>query len=105
MKEEKTHLLGSHLTDKRSAELAGDLKIAEQNAATGLRTAKQSKSHTDHLNHWPGHHSLRRSGGAWVLRLRLWRSVLRRGLGLAMWGQHEGLRSSAPQAGEQNILG
>ena len=27
----------------------------EKSAAAGLRTAKQSESHTDHLNHWPEH--------------------------------------------------
>ena len=50
MKEEKTHLLGSHLTDKRSAELAGDLKVIEKSTAAGLRTAEQSERSTDHLN-------------------------------------------------------
>ena len=83
MKEEKTHLLGSHLTDKRSAELAGDLKVIEKSTAAGLRTAEQSESSTDHLNHWPGHHSLRCSGWGWALRLRIWRSVLERELGLS----------------------
>ena len=40
-----------------------DLKVSEKSVAAGLRTAKQSESHTDHLNHLPGHHSLRCSGG------------------------------------------
>ena len=48
----------------------------------------------------PRHHSLRHSGGSWVLRLRLWRSVLGRGLGLAVGRQPEGLGSSATWAGE-----
>ena len=39
----------------------------------------------------PGHHSLRRSGRAWALRLRLQRSVPGRGLGLVAWSQPEGL--------------
>lgn len=74
-----------------------DLKFSKKNAAAGLRTAKQSESCTDHLNHWPRHHNLRCSGGGWALRLRLWRSVPRED-----WGQHEGLRSSTPLAKEGN---
>ena len=50
----------------------------------------------------PGHHSPRCSGMGWVLRLRLWRSVLGRGVGLNVWRQTEGLGSTAPWAGEQN---
>ena len=41
-------------------------------------------------------------GGGWALRLRLQRSVPRRGLGLAVSGQSEGLGSCVPWAGEQN---
>ena len=48
----------------------------------------------------PGPQSLRHSVGGWALRLRFQRSVLRRGLCVAVWGQPEGLRNSAPQAGE-----
>ena len=49
----------------------------------------------------PRHCSLRHSGvevsaGSWALRIRLWRSVLGRRLGLAMWRQPEGLRSDVP---------
>ena len=40
-----------------------------------------------------------------MLSLRLQRSVPRRGLGLVVWGQPEGLRSSAPRAGEQFTTG
>ena len=36
----------------------------------------------------------------WALRLRLQRSVPGRGLGLAVWRQPKGIRSSVPQAGE-----
>ena len=36
-----------------------DLKVLEKSTEAGLRTAKQSDSRTDHLNRWPGHHSLR----------------------------------------------
>ena len=35
-----------------------------------------------------------------VLRLRLWRLVQGRGLGLAMWGQPKMLRSGVPWVGE-----
>ena len=37
-----------------------------------------------------------------MLELRLQRSVLGRGLGLAVWRQPEGLRSNVPSAGEWN---
>ena len=47
-----------------------------------------------------GHHSLRHSGRGWVLRLRLWRSVPGKGLGLAVWREPEGLGGSTAQAGE-----
>ena len=60
-----------------------DLKVTKKSAATGVRMAKQSESHTDHLNQQPGHHSLRLSGGGWALRLSLQKSVLERELGMA----------------------
>ena len=41
------------------------------------------------------------SGGGWVLRLRLWRSVLGRGLVLAVWRQPEGARGVVSRVGEQ----
>ena len=82
-----------------------DLQHTEESTAEGLRTEKQSERSTDHLNHRHRHHSLRSSGGGWVLRLRLWRSVPGKGLGLAVWGQPKGLRSSAPQAGEWYTMG
>ena len=77
-----------------------DLTVAEKSTAAGQRTAKQSESCTDHPNHQHGYHSLRHSGRGWVLRPRLQRSVPGRGLRLALWRQTEGLRSSAPWAGE-----
>ena len=70
--------------------------------AAGQRRAKQSESHTDHLHHCPRHHSLRCLGRDWALRLRLRRSFLGRGLGLAGWRQPEGLGRCAPWAGKQN---
>ena len=57
------------------------------------------------MHHCPGHHSLRHSGGGWALRLKLCRSVPGRGLGLAVWGQPKGLRSTVPQAGEWCAMG
>ena len=56
----------------------------------------------DHLHHTTGHHSLRHLGRCWALRLRLWRYVLGRRLGLVLWGQLEGLGSSFSHAGEKN---
>ena len=61
---------------------------------------KQRESCTDYQYHVLGHHSLRHLEGSWVLRLRLQRSVLGRGLGLTVWKQLEGLGSGAPRAGE-----
>ena len=81
-----------------------DLRVTKKSAAATLRTAKQSESHTDHLYHLPGHHSLTCSGRGWVLRLRLQRSVPGRGLGLAVWRQPEGLGSSVPWTGVQNAI-
>ena len=39
-----------------------DLKVTEKSAAAGLRRAKQSENHTDHLHQCPREHSLRCSG-------------------------------------------
>ena len=63
-----THTLGGHLTDR---EMEGP-QSAKKSAA-GLRRAKHSESHTDHLQYHPGKHSLRYLGRSWTLRLRLWR--------------------------------
>ena len=54
------------------------------------------------MNHWPRPHILRCLGVAWVLRLRLWKSIPGRVLGLAVWGQTEGLRIGVLQTGEWN---
>ena len=64
-----------------------DLKVAKKSTTVGLRMAKQSESHIDHLNHQPRHHSLRCLGGGWMLRLRLWRSVPGKGLESVVWRQ------------------
>ena len=82
-----------------------DFKVAEKSTAAGLRQAKQSESHTYHLHHGSRHHSPRCSGGVWALRLRIQRLILRRGLGLAVWRQSEGLSSSVPQVGDQCAAG
>ena len=50
----------------------------------------------------PGNHSLRCLDGSWELRLRFQRPFLGRGLGWAVWKQHERLGNSAPQAGKQS---
>ena len=95
-----THILGSHLTDGKISRVRGTSKSLGKATAAGLRTAKQSESCTDHLHHWHRHHSLKPLGRGWVLRLRLRRSVLGRGLGLVVWRQPKGLRSRALWEGE-----
>ena len=60
------------------------IKVSEKSTAAGLRREKQSENHTDDLQHFPGHHRLRCSEESWVMRLRLQKSVPRRGLGLAV---------------------
>ena len=73
----------------------------EKSAPAGLRREKQKDSHTDHWYHCPQIPQPETSlGWGWALRLRLWRSVPGRELGLAMWRQPEGLRSGAPWARE-----
>ena len=81
-----------------------DLKVSEKSTAAGPRRAEQSESLcTDHLQHRPGHHGLGRSGGGWVLRLRLRRSVPGRGRGLAVWERRcHGQGSGVLRAGEWN---
>ena len=81
-----------------------DLKVTEKSAAAGLRRAKQSESHT-YLNHWPWTPQPEMLRWVLALRLRLWRSGLGRGLGLAVWGEPKGLRSAVPWAGEQCATG
>ena len=104
MKEKRNRHPGKPPNWQKDQPSRKDLKVAEKSAAAALRTAKQRESHTDHLHHQPGHHSLRRSGGDWALRRRLQRSVPGRGLGLVVWRQPEGLRCGAPQAGEGDTM-
>ena len=52
-----------------------DLQDAKKSAAAGLRTKKQSESHTDHLNLWHRHQRLRRSVGAGHQDLGSWVSA------------------------------
>ena len=73
-----------------------DLKVSKKSAVARLRKTGQSESHTNYLHNCPRQHSLRLSGGAWVLRLKLQRSVPGRGLRLVLWRQPEGLRSAVP---------
>ena len=78
--------------------------LTEKITAAGLRRAKQSESSINHLYHHPRRHCLRCSGRGWVLGFRMQRSVLGRGLGLAVWRRPEGLGSSVPWAGEQYTI-
>ena len=66
----------------------GELRASEKSAAVKLKRAKQKESHTEHRYHCS---RTPHSGRAWVLRLRLQRSVWGRGLGLAVYKQPEGL--------------
>ena len=78
-----------------------DLKVTEKSAAAGMRRAKQSKSNTDHCTTaWtPQPEKLGQRLGTETQALEI---TSRRGLGLAVWRQPEGLRSSVPWAGEWN---
>ena len=58
----------------------------QEKCSSWTEEGKKRKSYTDYLYHHLGHHSLRCLGGGWALRLRLWRSVPGRSLGLALWG-------------------
>ena len=78
-----------------------DPKVTQKSAEAGLRRAKQRERHTDYLHDCPGQQSLRCSGGGWELRVRLWRSVPGRGLGLAVCREPEGLGSSVPGLGRR----
>ena len=63
----------------------------EKSIAAGLRRAKQRERAAQTIgNTTSEHHSLRCLGGDWAPRLRLWRSVLGKGLGLAVWRDPEG---------------
>ena len=67
-----------------------DIEASEKSATAGLRRTKQRESHRD-CYLLPGHHNLRYLEGDWVLRLRLQKSALGRGLRLALWRHPEGL--------------
>ena len=61
-----------------------DFKVTKKTTAAGLRRAKQSKSHTDHLHNGPRHPQPEMFGRSWALRFRFQRSVPEKGLGLAV---------------------
>ena len=82
-----------------------DHNVAKKNTAAGLRRAKQIERSTDRLHHHSGRHCLRHLGSGWILRLRLWKSVPGRGLGLAVRGQLKDLGSGVPWPGEQCAMG
>ena len=85
MKEKKNPYPGKPPNWQKDQPSWQDLKVTKKITIAGLRTTKKSESCTDHMNHQPGHHSLRCSGGGWALRLRLQRSVPGEN-----WGWHEG---------------
>ena len=96
-KRKGTHSLGSYLAN-RDQPRRRDHKIAEKSAAAGLRRAKQNESHTDHLYHRLGHHSLRPlvGVGCWDSPRRPQMRKARRMCGLIgevrcrCWGRQEG---------------
>ena len=96
-KRKGTHSLGSYLANRDQPRWR-DHKIAEKSAAAGLRRAKQNESHTDHLHHRLGHHSLRHlvGVGCWDSPRRPQMRKARRMCGLIgevrcrCWGRQEG---------------
>ena len=78
----------------------GNLKALEKSTAAGMRKAKQRAIQTIGTTA-PGHQRLRSLGGGWALRLSLQKSVLGKGLGMAVWRQTEGPGSGVPWPGEQ----
>lgn len=68
----------------------------EKSAAASLGRTKQRGPHR-RLVPLPRHLSLGQSGRGWALRLGLWRSVLQRGLGSAVWRQPERAGSGVHQ--------
>ena len=102
------HILGSHLTDRKVSQVGGTSKSPRK--VQQLYWERQSRVRATHIT-WTTNLDTRAwdvrgwGDGLWVLRLRLRRSVPWRGLGLVVWGQSEGLRSFAPQAGEQYATG
>ena len=67
--------------------------------------AKKSENRTDHLHHHNRHCILRLSFGVWALKLRFQRSVLGRGLRLAVWRQPEVLRSECYRLESSELMG
>ena len=85
----------------RPVKTEGPQSLKEKHS-TWTEEGKAEKCHTDtsQVYYLPGHHSLRHYGRGWALRLRLQISVPRRGVGLAVWRQPEGLGIHVPGAAE-----
>ena len=82
----------------RSAKIERPQSLREKHCI-GLRMAKERERAAQTIGTTaPRHHRLRCSGGGWALRLRFWRSVLGKGLGLAVWREPEGLGSRVLQS-------
>lgn len=80
-----------------SARMEEEPQASKKRAAAGHRRAKLREPHKSSVPP-PGHHHLTHPGGGWVLRLRLWRSVPCRGLGLTVWREPEGTREPCATA-------
>ena len=80
--------------------MEGSQSLREKHSNWTEEDKAEKELHRPSLLPSPRHHSLRRLSRGWVLRIRLQRSVERRGLKLAVWRWPEGLESSAAWAGE-----
>ena len=70
----------------------GGLRDLEKSTIVSHRIGKQRESLIENGYHCQVHHSLRHTGGDWVLRFSIWRSLMGGGLELALWKQSEGAR-------------
>lgn len=78
--------MGGHLTDREISK-DGEGTSMSWGKAQHLDRRGQSRDRDEQTigTTTPEQHSLRCSGRAWTLRLKLWRSVPGRGLGLPVW--------------------
>ena len=75
----------------RSARMEGEPQSLGEKCSCQTEEGKAERElHRPSVPHCQVYHSLRQLGGGWALRLRLWRSVPRRGLELAMRGTGSG---------------